>query len=66
VCMIRPGTSVNSTGDDNGTGENQDHDAAMIRDPVTVRAIIAEWVHHQSGEDRTANGIGLQGPISRI
>src|SRR5260370_36205235 len=38
-------------GDDKRTGENQDHDAAMIRDPVTVRHPYAEWERHQR-EDR--------------
>jgi hypothetical protein len=38
-------------GDDKRTGENKHHDAAMIRNPVTVRHPQAEWKRHQR-EDR--------------
>jgi hypothetical protein len=46
-----PRDQCEQPGDDQRTGENQDHDAAMIRNPVTVRHPYAEWERHQR-EDR--------------
>ena len=39
------------SGDNQSTGEDQDHDAAMIGDPMLVRLPDAEWNRHQR-EDR--------------
>src|SRR5439155_3412071 len=38
-------------GDDQRTGESQDHDAAVIGHTVTVRHPCPDWKHHQR-EDR--------------
>jgi hypothetical protein len=47
-------------GDDKRTAENKHHDAAMIRNPVTVRHPQAEW--KRTSVKIGSNGSGSRGP----
>jgi hypothetical protein len=57
--MIRPGSSVNSPAITSAPRENQDHDAAMIRDLMPMRLPHAERNGNER-EDRQA-GTGIAG-----